>query len=62
MKLEIKKDSIVVIPESEQDSAFLEDTMGFKQDGGKAEITRINDVSLGFHNKEKFVLKLEKIK
>ena len=33
MKLKISRNSLEVVPENEQDDAFLEDTLGLKKDG-----------------------------
>lgn len=60
MKVEIKRESLLIIPESEQDRAFIEDTLGLSKTESKLEIERINDVSLGFQSDDKFVLKIKK--
>lgn len=62
MKLEIKRDILLIIPENEQDKAFIEDTLGISKNGETVGIKRVNDVSLGFQSDDKFVLKLEKTK
>lgn len=60
MKIDIKRNSLIIIPENEQDRAFIEDTLGLKDDETTLEIKRVNDVSLGFHTEDRFVLKLGK--
>jgi len=41
MKMEITRNSIRIIPESEQDEAFIEDTLGLKKEGDFILLTRI---------------------
>lgn len=60
MKIEITRDSIIILPETAQDDSFIEDTLGFKQNGAKMEIERVNDVSAGYLKTDRFVLKIIK--
>lgn len=61
MKLQINRDSISIIPETDQDKAFIEDTLSLKESGDKISLTRINEVGLGFgENKNNFSLMLGK--
>lgn len=60
MRLEIKKSAILVIPESDQDRAFLEDTMRLQQ-GGVLPCARVNDVELGFQRSDRFVLRIDPV-
>ena len=61
MKLEIRRDAIIILPESPQDDSFIEDTLGFKQNGAKLEVERINEVTMGYTQNDRFVLKIKKI-
>lgn len=61
MKLEIKRDAIIILPENPQDDSFIEDTLGLKQNGAKVEVERVNDVSMGYSQNDRFVLKIKKI-
>jgi hypothetical protein len=47
MKFEIRRDGIVVIPENDQDRAYIEDTLGLKKDGEYILLTRKNAHGLG---------------
>ncbi len=60
MKLELKRNSLIIIPESDQDNAFIEDSLGLLQNGAKIEAEKVNDINLGFKSDSKFVLKIEK--
>lgn len=62
MRLEIKRNHLLLVPENEQDRAFIEDTLGLTKNGETIGIKRVNDVALGFQSDDKFVLKLEKMK
>lgn len=59
MRLDLKRDSIVIVPESEQDRAYLEDTFGIKDENSEIRFKKISDVALGFQKPESFVLKGE---
>ena len=59
MKIELKRDYLVIIPENFQDNAFVEDTLGLKKDGNTILLKRVNDVKLGFADNEMYVLKSE---
>jgi len=48
MKIELDRWTIKIIPENEQDVAFIEDTMGLYKDGQTIEIERIDDDRGGF--------------
>lgn len=52
MKFEIKRDGIYIIPETEQDKAYIEDTMGLKNKGDFVELERVApyglDLSLAY--------------
>lgn len=61
MKLEIKRDAILILPENEQDDSFIEDTLGLKQNGFKLEVERVNEVTMGYQKNDRFVLKIKKI-
>lgn len=43
MKFEIRRNKIVVSPENDQDVAFIEDTLGLKEDGASINLTRHED-------------------
>lgn len=57
MKLELRREGMVIIPENDQDKAYLEDTIGIKENGHKVEAERVCDVALGFESKL-YVLKI----
>ena len=59
MKIECKRSSLTILPESAQDRAFIEDTLGLDKTGTSLKIERIDDVRLGFAEPETFVLKVE---
>ena len=54
MKLQVKRYTIVIIPETEQDVAFLEDTLGIEEDGEFLKFERVN-----FHKSSKTEFRLE---
>lgn len=54
MKLELKRNSIVIIPETDQDKSFISDSVGTKN----IKTEKVNAVSLGFHSEDDFVLKI----
>ena len=55
MNFELDRWGLVITPESEQDVAFLEDTMGLKQDGDYVKLRRVDS-----HNpKHEFVLETD---
>jgi hypothetical protein len=43
MKFEIRRNKIVVSPENDQDVAFIEDTLGLKENGASINLTRHED-------------------
>lgn len=59
MRIEVKKDGMIIVPESDIDKAFIEDSMELKNNDSVV-FTRINDVGLGFENKENYVLVAKK--
>ena len=60
MRIEIKRDCLLIVPEDARDVAFVEDTLGLTKNGEILGIKRVNDVTMGFQNGEKFVLRLDK--
>jgi len=56
MKIEIKRSRLVIEPESDQDRAFLEDTLDLKKDECTILFKRVDDVSVGFSKNDKYVL------
>ena len=58
MRIEIKRNCLVIIPECEQDTSFIEDTLNVKT-GEELKISKISDISLGFTKDDTFVLKIE---
>ena len=50
MKIEFDRFTIRIIPENEQDVAFIEDTMGLHEDGSEISIERIDseNIKMGF--------------
>ncbi len=47
MRLEIKRKSIEVVPENDQDIAFIEDVLGLDKDGKKTEAKRVDPDGFG---------------
>lgn len=43
MQLRIERKTLLIIPETEQDKAFIEDTMGLCEDGDVIQFERIDD-------------------
>jgi hypothetical protein len=61
MKIQIERNHISIIPESEQDRSYLEDTLGLKENGMFINLRRINEVALGLgEDKTRFSLITEK--
>lgn len=61
MKVEIRRRALWIIPENEQDKAFIEDTLGMTGAGETLRVKRINSVSRLYCSKtDSFILKLEK--
>jgi len=58
MRIELKRNSLIIVPETDQDKAFLEDSIGLKTDGDKVDIRRVAEVKMGFKNDGEFVLKV----
>ncbi len=59
MELIVHRESFVIKPQNDQDKAFLEDTLGFSKNGVCLKIERIDDIALGFNQKD-YVLKVSK--
>lgn len=58
MRLELKRDSILIIPETEVDRAFIEDSLNVKSNGDSLIAKRVENVSLGYQKSDEFVLKI----
>lgn len=56
MKLDLKRNALVIIPETDADDAFIEDTLGLAKNGDSIKIDRVNNVELGFVKTDKFAL------
>ncbi len=57
MRIEIKRDALLIIPEDELDRAFIEDTLHLKAAGDALAFERVNDVALGYQKTDAYVLK-----
>lgn len=57
MRIELRRDALLVITESDQDRAFIEDTLGIKNGGDSIPLIRINNVTSGFQQSDTYVLK-----
>ncbi len=57
MKLDLKRDALLIIPESDADRAYIEDTLGLDANGAHAVLTRVCDVALGYAKADLYVLK-----
>lgn len=58
MRLELKRTSLIIVPETDQDRAFIEDTLSLKDEGAEIKLARVSDVSMGFKSTDAFVLKI----
>lgn len=58
MRLELKRTALIIVPENDQDKAFIEDTLNLKTDGTNVQLVRVNDVSMGFADSKTYVLKI----
>jgi hypothetical protein len=59
MRIEVRQKCLLIIPECDQDSAFIEDSLGVKT-GEELKVTKVPDVKMGFVNNDSYVLKIEK--
>jgi hypothetical protein len=59
MRLELKRNALLIIPEGDQDQAFIEDSLGLKANGASLPVARINNVTLGYADNKAYVLKIE---
>ena len=59
MTIELKRNCLLIVPENDHDRAFIEDTLKLKNDKDSVILRRINNVSLGFAEGDKYVLKSE---
>lgn len=57
MRLDLRRDSMILIPESDQDRAYIEDTFGLRNDGDKMEFERVEEVAMGYKKSDQYVLK-----
>ena len=59
MKIEILRDSLQILPESEIDKAYLESILGLKYDGADIRLVRkdVNDLRLDFYLETKKIKK-----
>lgn len=62
MRLDIRRDALLIIPENDLDCAFLEDTLGARREGDTLTLERVGEVSLGYKQSDRFVLKALPIK
>lgn len=47
MKFKVSRRGIEIIPENDQDTAYIEDTLGLKRDGDAIPLVRQNAIGLG---------------
>ncbi len=57
MRLDLKRDALLIVPESDADRAYIEDTLGLINEGSHIELARICDVTLGYAKTDTYVLK-----
>jgi hypothetical protein len=57
MRIEVKRNAIIVIPENEQDRAFIEDSLSVKANGQRVQLERVDNVALGYAKTDEFCLK-----
>lgn len=62
MRIETKRDAMIIVPESDQDRAFIEDTLGMKDCNAVISFSRLCDVAMGYHKADSYVLKASPIK
>ena len=58
MNLIIKRNHIIIVPESDQDKSFLEDSLKLTENGKEIKCSRIDDVACGFQNNSSYVIKI----
>lgn len=61
MRIETRRDTMLIIPESDQDRAFIEDTLGMKGCESTISFSRLCDVAMGYHKPDSYVLKASPI-
>ena len=44
MEMKVTRDAVFIIPENEEDEAYLEDTLGLKEDGDSPVCKRVNSM------------------
>ncbi len=59
MRVEIHRTNLIIVPENDQDKAFIEDTLALKSNADGLTLKRVEDVQLGFNKKDSYVLKSE---
>jgi hypothetical protein len=58
MKIDLKRDCLLIIPENDQDRAYIEDTLGLHTNSDYISAKRVDDVSLGFQKNDLFVIRI----
>jgi len=46
MKMEVRRYRILILPENEEDKAYIEDTLGLKNEGDRLDCKRVNVIGL----------------
>lgn len=59
MRVEIKKDHLIIVPESHQDNAFIEDTLKVEK---SILFEKINTITMGVIQNDQYVLKSKQAK
>ncbi len=57
MRLELKRDALLIVPENDADRAYIEDTLKLRADTDSLVLSRVADVTLGYTKSESYVLK-----
>ncbi len=57
MRLELKRDALLIIPESDADRAYIEDTLKIRTDDDALTLGRVTDVAFGYNKTDSYVLK-----
>ncbi len=57
MRLELKRDALLIIPENDADRAYIEDTLKLQSDTDSLTLSRVADVAFGYTKSDAYVLK-----
>jgi hypothetical protein len=58
VRIELKRNALLIVPESDADRAYIEDTLNLNEADQTAELVRVDDVTAGFHQHHSYVLRV----